>query len=352
MSGQFCSHCGQKAEEVRRPFYRLLKDWVNKLCELDGRAYVTLYYLLTRPAFLTKEYVSGRRASYTHPLRLFLVISILFYVAFALGSSFQSIRESMSATPENVQTDSVVADSSDSTEPSFQISFGIGDEPDADDAETTEDAENAEVAGDAGDTENAGDTDSTEGDIDDLIEFMIDSVDQFSLPFLSAPNNENLRNIIRNLGRSNMRELRQNPEDFLNDLFLNALESLAALLLLLMIPMLALIQKVAFFTSRKYYIEHMMLTLHNHSFLLLAVMMRVITITVANQEVPVLSSISRLASIALVFWVIIYLYLSLKNYYGGGHFLTGIRFLIISVLYFIITVVSSTTLYLLLFLFT
>ena len=33
----------------------------------------TLWYLFTKPAFLSTEYAKGRRASYTPPLRLFLV---------------------------------------------------------------------------------------------------------------------------------------------------------------------------------------------------------------------------------------------------------------------------------------
>ena len=73
--------------------------------ELDGRAYRTLYFLFTRPGFLAREYVSGRRASYTPPLRLFLVISIVFFLTVSAFTSLQSMRNVISEQDPALATD-------------------------------------------------------------------------------------------------------------------------------------------------------------------------------------------------------------------------------------------------------
>ncbi len=78
--GNYCGNCGQEVKDFRRPFFRLSSEAVKSLFELDGRAFRTLFFLLTKPAHLSTEYFSGRRMRYTPPLRLFLVISVSFFL--------------------------------------------------------------------------------------------------------------------------------------------------------------------------------------------------------------------------------------------------------------------------------
>jgi hypothetical protein len=40
---------------------------------------VSIRYLLTRPGFLSFEYINGRRLSYTSPVRMYLLISLVFF---------------------------------------------------------------------------------------------------------------------------------------------------------------------------------------------------------------------------------------------------------------------------------
>lgn len=90
--GNYCSKCGQHDQDIRRPFFKLLGEVFSSLLELDGRAYRTIYYLFTKPGFLSSEYVSGRRMSYTPPLRLFLVISISFFLMISVFNSIRSMQ--------------------------------------------------------------------------------------------------------------------------------------------------------------------------------------------------------------------------------------------------------------------
>ena len=78
-----------------RPFIFFLQEVLRVVFELDCRAYKTTFRLLTRPGFLTREYFVGRRVSYTPPLRLFLTISIGFFLIVSVVSTLRSLQDTM-----------------------------------------------------------------------------------------------------------------------------------------------------------------------------------------------------------------------------------------------------------------
>jgi uncharacterized protein DUF3667 len=60
----------------------------ENLTHADSRLWRTLWFLISRPGFLTVEFLEGRRARYLPPLRLYLVLSVvLFLVASSLNHS-------------------------------------------------------------------------------------------------------------------------------------------------------------------------------------------------------------------------------------------------------------------------
>jgi hypothetical protein len=77
---QFCPQCGQKNVELERPFPDLIGAAAREVFDVDGRAVRTIWTLLRRPGVLTCEFVAGRRRRYMSPVRLYLLISVLFFV--------------------------------------------------------------------------------------------------------------------------------------------------------------------------------------------------------------------------------------------------------------------------------
>lgn len=86
LSGQHCAHCGQRAKVPVLSLLSLLRDLAGDLLNWDARIWRTLRPLAFRPGFLTLEYLQGRRASYTPPLRMYLVLSLLFFLAVFWGA--------------------------------------------------------------------------------------------------------------------------------------------------------------------------------------------------------------------------------------------------------------------------
>lgn len=76
----FCPACGQKDVNFERPFYELFSEAVSEAVDLDGRAWRTVRVLFAQPGRLTEAFLAGRRRTYTSPLRLYLFISVSFFI--------------------------------------------------------------------------------------------------------------------------------------------------------------------------------------------------------------------------------------------------------------------------------
>jgi hypothetical protein len=83
--GPYCFDCGQHRHESARSISALFEDAWHVATHIDGRFWQTLYILLFKPGKLTKEYFAERRARYLPPVRLYLVLSVLFF-AFGLAT--------------------------------------------------------------------------------------------------------------------------------------------------------------------------------------------------------------------------------------------------------------------------
>lgn len=80
IASAYCPECGQKDINLERPMTDLVRELLKETFEVDGRAFRTLRTLFLQPGILTTEFLAGRRRAYTPPLRLYIVISVSFFV--------------------------------------------------------------------------------------------------------------------------------------------------------------------------------------------------------------------------------------------------------------------------------
>ena len=80
LAGRFCGKCGQDSHSHRLPFRALLADAADQFFSIDGRILRTFYLLVARPGALTAEYIAGRHQPYVPALRLYLFITVAFFV--------------------------------------------------------------------------------------------------------------------------------------------------------------------------------------------------------------------------------------------------------------------------------
>ncbi len=81
---EYCPACGQSIKVITRPWREVFGELLNEMFDFDGRMLLSLRYLLTRPGFLSYEYINGRRLSYTSPVRMYLIISLVFFFVLPL----------------------------------------------------------------------------------------------------------------------------------------------------------------------------------------------------------------------------------------------------------------------------
>ncbi|MEE8119879.1 MAG: DUF4286 family protein, partial [Gammaproteobacteria bacterium] len=85
--GRFCHACGQEDRTYFLSLWDLVGEFTQEILDHDSKLYRSLFPLLFRPGFLTREYVKGRRAHYVRPVRLYLFISIVFFFITAIMTS-------------------------------------------------------------------------------------------------------------------------------------------------------------------------------------------------------------------------------------------------------------------------
>ncbi|MEP7245506.1 MAG: DUF3667 domain-containing protein [Gammaproteobacteria bacterium] len=85
LSGPFCSVCGQRHEPHIHSLGEFLHEATESITHADSRVWHTIWPLLTKPGFLTREFLEGRRARFLPPFRLYLVLSVVFFL-FAASS--------------------------------------------------------------------------------------------------------------------------------------------------------------------------------------------------------------------------------------------------------------------------
>lgn len=87
LPGHYCANCGQKAEHAVHSLRHFLSEVAEDLTHADSRLWLTLEALVFKPGFLTCEFLAGRRARYLPPFRLYLVMSVLFFLVVAFNTA-------------------------------------------------------------------------------------------------------------------------------------------------------------------------------------------------------------------------------------------------------------------------
>jgi len=109
--------------------------------------------------------------------------------------------------------------------------------------------------------------------------------------------------------------------------------------LFLLVPVFALLLKLAYVGSRRLYLEHLVVALYSHAFLCLAILSFFLMMALDNAITPKWAGfgwISGLIEFALWMWMPIYLWVMQKRVYGNGWLLTSLRYFVIGNLYFVL----------------
>jgi len=94
VENRFCPNCGQENTETRKSFGHLITHFAEDFTHYDNAFWTTIRNLLFKPAYLTKEYLSGKRQRFVPPVKLYIFISFLaFFLLSILPKESESVTK-------------------------------------------------------------------------------------------------------------------------------------------------------------------------------------------------------------------------------------------------------------------
>ena len=129
LAGEYCGDCGQRDRPGDLRLRDLAGEFTREILSWDSRLWRTLLPLLFRPGFLTVEFFQGHRARYVAPLRLYLIISFVLFLALSLGAGGE-VSLSTSAQPPGPEgvTAPATTGSAGNAEADTVISLSLADD--------------------------------------------------------------------------------------------------------------------------------------------------------------------------------------------------------------------------------
>ena len=79
LHGRFCAGCGQEDRPLDPTVGEVVGEVVREISALDGRIIRSVRRLFLSPGYLTREHFEGHRAGWVSPVRLYLILSVVYF---------------------------------------------------------------------------------------------------------------------------------------------------------------------------------------------------------------------------------------------------------------------------------
>lgn len=124
----FCPNCGQVNNTKKETAFGLVKELVEEFLHLDSKVFKSVVPLLFKPGFLTVDYIQGKRARYFHPVRMFLIVTVIMFIVSNFASNkiekdrqeeineYLSDSSKVGVDPRTIRPDSILTFDSESWE--------------------------------------------------------------------------------------------------------------------------------------------------------------------------------------------------------------------------------------------
>ncbi|WP_242113233.1 DUF3667 domain-containing protein [Luteimonas aquatica] len=360
LQGHFCHRCGQSAHNPLKHFAHAVEEVFESFWHLDGRIFRTLRGLLA-PGRVAAEYLGGHRVCYVPPLRLFVILSLLtFFVgklivhvesdqrvvvdssdAIARAQTAAEVRRARDGAIGRVQQALADAERTPGVEIALRTAQATIRERAA--ARLAELEPGAATGGTHAPADAHGPTGGNKTDQawqDGFWSFngkpwnaQTNPVDvgwwpDFANRWLNTRIGKAKANIARMGGHA--------------DLYIQAFLGAVPTALFLLMPVFALLLKLLYLGSGRSYLEHLVVALYSHAYLLLTLLAAFVLFALGSiASAPWLATLTGLCGSALWLWTPLYLLLMQRRVYGGGWPGLLSRYAVIGLIYTVLVVFAS-----------
>ncbi|HEV2540933.1 MAG TPA: DUF3667 domain-containing protein [Frateuria sp.] len=371
LEGEFCHHCGQSVHSVLKPVHHMLEDGMDMFLHVDGRIFHSVPPLLTKPGFLTMEYFSGRRQRYVAPFRLMFVLCLLAFFAMhiavdvqlegrgidlTIGQRVDKDTFADADTPQEVRkeladqlrglaiargtTPAVAHPALDASERQLRVLAdkrlaALGAPPLAPDAIPATGANAPAPQGIGTEAEGPGHVSSKL----DGKKFESDWLPQF----MNERVNTDLHRMLANF--RGLKDPDPAARQAARDRLVTGVFSVLPQAMVVMIPIFALLLKLFYLFKRRLYMEHLIVALHSHAFLFLALLLVTLLGMLSTWLRPHAAWAGHglgFLEAAVVLWMPAYLLVMQKRVYRQGWPMTLLKYWCVGWCYFWLLVVVLT----------
>ena len=298
--GKYCYACGQPTTGMVRHFSSVMSDIADSVLNIDERVFKTLAPLYLRPGKLTLDYFAGRRARYVTPFRLVFFLAIV-----AFFSTQITVRAGF--TP----ADKAVAISTSGGKPTLAVV-------------PAPKAPAAPISSDDGAFAN--------GNLS-LNDKVLWNRDTKPLKIGWLPDaavdwiNDLIGNAQQQLHAMNAGSWAEQQNA--RRKFTLGMYSAAPTVLFVLLPIFALLLKIFYIFKKRLYMEHLIVAMHSHAFLMLSMLVLVLIGALRHLAAPN-GGLARvpfdLLTAAAWIWIFVYLWLMQKRVYRQGWFMTNVKY--------------------------
>lgn len=102
MSDRYCPNCSQANSTKKLSIKDFFDEFMSSLFNYDSRLFKTLSALLLRPGTITRDYINGKRMTYTNPFRFLLSLAFIYFLMFTFIYRFSELDRTASRFDGNI----------------------------------------------------------------------------------------------------------------------------------------------------------------------------------------------------------------------------------------------------------
>src|SRR5712691_8151094 len=318
LTGRYCAQCGQAAVDYRRSFRHVIIDVLDSFLNWDSKFIATIGLLITKPWRLTNEFLAGKRVRYVHPLRLYLLASILFF--FAVNYGAKSIPATKLSDKDRAEIQAELKNENLAPEVRDKIEKALKTESPSPEAGKTGEASKGK------DTAPAPDAKTEDGS---KKEENRKNHDDFGPSLQLGPDKPStLGKWFEQRAKEKFGEHGANAKAFIITL-INNLPGM----MLCCVPLFAFVLKILYLRRRIFYIDHLIYALHIHTFAYVGIMLIGFATMGLNRTAP-----NLVGWMSAILWTTfaVQIFLSIRRVYQQGWFFTLFKFFAGGVVYLIV----------------
>lgn len=298
LHGKYCHACGQPVEGLVRHFGSVLGDVLDSLLNIDARILHTLLPLYFRPGKITLDYFAAKRARYVTPFRLVFFLAIIAFLAIQLAvrSSSTPIVQFQTPPIHGVAISSTPVTSEQDTH------FANGNITFNDKVVWNHESRPLHAAW-------------LPGFANDWLNDAI----------------ERARNNLHDMNSGNAAAAKAAAWRLMGGVF-----AVAPQVLFVLLPVFALLLKIFYVFKHRMYMEHLIVAMHSHAFIMLSLLVLVALDLLrgwAARHVAWIGTLLSLLHAATWLWMLAYLFLMQKRVYRQGWWMTSLKYVCIGTCY-------------------